>query len=182
MTVSVTPSPASLPVPRSGGEPAPDLAAGQQTGEPLARLVGPAGMLTAVQVCDRPCGPCPWRRDNADRAGYDNLPDYAAGTIPGEPDFGRPDPGDPYAPLGVLFGCHRHTADARLCAGHLAVVGHAHPLVRLGISIGLIDPAVLMPGDDWPALYDSYAQMLTATGHTPPPDPAPAQHDHHGDH
>lgn len=52
----------------------------------------------------------------------------------------------------------------RLCAGHVAVEGHAHPLIQLAIIEGLVDPAILTPGNDWPELYDSYQEMLDTVG------------------
>ena len=120
-----------------------------------------ASALISIRVPDGPCGPCPFKRTNAGK--FDNLPDYAAGTIPGRPDFGQAEPDDPPSPLGILFGCHRADTTV-LCAGHVAVVGHAHPAIRLGVSIGLIDPTALTPGEDWPELFDSYEEMVAATG------------------
>ncbi|MFG3423215.1 DUF6283 family protein [Micromonospora sp. NPDC048063] len=123
-----------------------------------------------MQNCARPCRPCPWRRDNADRYRYANLTEYAEGTVPREPGFGKPDDADPLAALGTLFACHAAAGGQHLCAGHLAVVGATHPLVRLGILWGLIDPAALEPGGDWPPLWDSYAEMIDAVG---PDSPVP---------
>lgn len=124
-----------------------------------------AGNLDPVRVCARPCGPCPWRRDNAGRKRYGNLPEYAAGTIPGEPGFGEPVDGDPQAALGTLFACHHISSDKpHVCAGHVAVVGRDHALVRLGVIWGLIDPATLEPGEDWPPMSDSYQEMIAAVG------------------
>ncbi|MFI2331557.1 DUF6283 family protein [Micromonospora aurantiaca] len=128
-----------------------------------------AGELVSVQVCSRPCGPCPWRKDNAGRYRYPNLRDYLDGTVPGEPGFGEVVDGDPTAALGVMFACHRIANDnAHLCAGWLAVYGADHPLVRLGIARGLIDPAALTPGKDWPELWGSAAEMLAAVGPNAP--------------
>ncbi|MEH1124836.1 DUF6283 family protein [Micromonospora sp. CPCC 206061] len=122
-----------------------------------------AGAPATVRVCARPCRSCPWRRDTAGRFRYDNLADYAAGTIPGAPGFGRPVDGDPAAAFGTLFACH-HLAEtsAHLCAGWLAVHGAEHPAVRLGLAVGLIDPAALTAGEDWPELFECAAEMLAA--------------------
>lgn len=129
-----------------------------------------AGELTTVEVCERPCAPCPWRRDNAARYRYANLREYLAGTIPGESDFRDLSADD--GPL--LFVCHattRRTAAQRLCAGWLAVVGADHPTIRLGVALDMLDPAALRPGDDWPSLWETAAEMLAAVG---PDAPAPA--------
>ncbi|MFJ2087554.1 DUF6283 family protein [Micromonospora chokoriensis] len=143
---------------------APPAADGPAVVEPPAGAAAGAGIgeLTAMQACARPCRSCPWRRDNAARYRYPNLTAYAEGTVPRQPGFGQADDADPYAQLGMLFACHAVTGGQHLCAGHLAVVGAAHPLVRLGIFMGLIDPAALESGDDWPPLWDSYAEMIAA--------------------
>ena len=128
------------------------------------------------QVLGRPCGPCPWVRANADRLCYPNLAAYAQDTIP-ELGFGPPTDDDPLAPLGTLFACH-HDTQNRLCAGHVATVGHAHPLIRLALIWRLLDPAVLTPGEDWPELFDDYQQMVDTVGHVQPAttiDPAATQ-------
>ncbi|ADL47600.1 DUF6283 family protein [Micromonospora aurantiaca (nom. illeg.)] len=104
------------------------------------------GALVAVQACSWPCPSCPWRKDNARRYRYPNLREYLAGTVPGEPDFGKPVDGDPLSALGTMFACHRIPNDnAHLCAGWLAAHGAEHPIARLGIAWGLIDPAALTP-------------------------------------
>ncbi|MEV0733968.1 DUF6283 family protein [Polymorphospora sp. NPDC050346] len=148
----ITPDPTPDTDPRGAGLP------------PVLRVR--AGGLVAAQVCKRPCPPCPWRRDNAGRRRYGNLPDYAAGTIPGRDGVGEPvDGDDPAAPFGVLFACHDIPADnPHLCAGHLALYGRDHPLVRYGIALGVIDPAVLEPQPEWPELFDSYEEMLASVG------------------
>ncbi|BCJ51825.1 hypothetical protein Asp14428_33000 [Actinoplanes sp. NBRC 14428] len=115
--------------------------------------------LVSTRVCDRPCGPCPFKRSNAGK--FANLAHYAAGTIPGRADFGQAEPDDPCSPFGILFACH-HADTNTLCAGHVAVVGREHPAVRLAVSMGLIDPAALIPGTDWPAMFSSYEEMIGA--------------------
>lgn len=136
--------------------------------DPLAGASSSANAAAqpVVQVLHRPCGPCPWVCANAERLTYPNLAEYAAGTIPSL-GFGETTAEDPLAPLGLLFACH-HDAKKRLCAAHVAVEGHAHPLIRLAIIEGLVDPAVLTPGEDWPELYDTYQEMLDTVGRSEP--------------
>ncbi|MFF4880217.1 DUF6283 family protein [Micromonospora sp. NPDC000668] len=137
-------------------------------GEPDGLCPGD-GLRASVRGSACPCRTCPWRLDTGGRVPCRNLSEYAAGTVPGEPGFGVDEPDDPHAALGLLFACHS-TAEAdvdTLCAGHLAVVGHAHPLVRLGAALGLIDPAVLDAGRGWPGLHASYEDMLAATDTRP---------------
>jgi len=108
---------------------------------------------------------------------YPNLAAYAHDTIP-ELGFGPATAADPLAKLGTLFAFH-HDSQSRLCAGHVSSVGHEHPLIRLAVIRGLIDPAALQPGDDWPSLY-AYQEMVETVGHaqdttaeqspSPPPD------------
>ncbi len=47
------------------------------------------------------------------------------------------------------------------------LVGHAHPIVRLAISLGYLDPDVLEAKPGWPPLFSSYQQMLGAVGAVP---------------
>jgi len=105
----------------------------------------------------QPCLSCPWRLDQDAR----DIPNFSltlaeslAGTCPDHrgmgPDFGAP-----------LFACHQSKVGAEVhCAGWLARVGHAHPGVRLAVTSGRLDPSHLEPGSDWPALHDSYAEVL----------------------
>ncbi|MEU3455304.1 DUF6283 family protein [Micromonospora sp. NPDC006766] len=165
-------TPASAPAPAVAPAPHGDApAAGPRSARPTVARVR-AGELVSVQVCDRPCRPCPWRKDNAGRYRYANLREYLAGTVPGEPGFGEVVDGDPLSALGTMFACHRiPNTNAHLCAGWLAVYGADHPLVRLGVIWGLIDPAALTPGDDWPEVWGSAAEMLAAVGPDAPVPP-----------
>ncbi|MEU1813248.1 DUF6283 family protein [Micromonospora aurantiaca (nom. illeg.)] len=164
-TPGSAPAPAGAPAPPGDGP-----AAGPHTTPTVARVR--AGELVAVRVCGRPCRTCAWRKDNARRYRYPNLRDYLGGTVPGEPDFGRPVDGDPLSALGTMFACHGIPNDnAHLCAGWLAAHGADHPLVRLGIAWGLIDPVALTPGEDWPDLWGSAAEMLAAVGPDAPAAP-----------
>lgn len=115
----------------------------------------------------RPCGgrqPCPWRLD------------APAGQFPRE----RWDAlrvtsrqADEYtghdAPIGApMFGCHATPGGReRVCAGWLAVEGMNHIGVRLALFTGALPRCALTPGEDWPALYRSYADLAAANGATP---------------
>lgn len=102
-----------------------------------------------------PCSSCPWRRDTAGRMAYPNLAEYAASTC-GQPGA--------EAPLGAdLFGCHKSTA-GELCAGWLAAAGYFHLTVRFAIATGHLEVSALEPGEGWPDLYGSYAEMAAANG------------------
>lgn len=105
----------------------------------------------------RPCGECPWRRDQP--AGrfpperYEELRGTSA-TPAGS------------APLGApMFACHK-TAEGReiACAGWLAVEGHGHVGVRLAVATGRLDPVALTPAPGWPGLYDTYDELAVANG------------------
>lgn len=112
----------------------------------------------------RPCGTCPWRRDVHDRWAYNNLDEYAEGTI-GQ--VGAD------APLGApMFACHKsRTEPGELCAGWLVVIGLNHVTVRLAVAIAALPPTVLEPGPDWPELVASY-QELTGIQAGGPAEPA----------
>lgn len=99
-----------------------------------------------------PCNECPWRRDTppgkfpAER--YEALK-ATAGTAGHE------------APLGApMFACHK-TAEGQeqACAGWLATVGIEHIGVRYAVVTGRIPGSALHPGDNWPELFDNYAEM-----------------------
>ena len=121
-----------------------------------------------------PCPGCPWRLDQDARS----IPNFSlelaqalAHTCPDArgmgPDFGA-----------AMFACHHSKAGAEVhCAGWLASVGHRHPVVRLSIARGQLDPAHLEPGPDWPALHENYGQVLEklrATAQPETPAAAPA--------
>lgn len=48
------------------------------------------------------------------------------------------------------------------CAGWLAAVGYEHLGIRFKLSTGSIPPEAMQPGDDWPPLFDNYAEMAAA--------------------
>lgn len=104
-----------------------------------------------------PCPSCPWRKDATaqDIPNFDlDLAERLAATCPDEqgmgPDFGA-----------SLFACHQSREGRdRPCAGWLAKVGHCHPVVRLAVRNGDLDPSTLAPKPEWPALHDSYGEVL----------------------
>ena len=44
--------------------------------------------------------------------------------------------------------------------GWLAMVGSAHPEVRIAVFRHELDPAALRPGADWPELHATYPEVL----------------------
>lgn len=68
------------------------------------------------------------------------------------PEFGAP-----------IFACHESKIGEEMaCASWLAQVGDRHPTVRLAVSFGDVEVAQLTPGDDWPALHDTWPDALVA--------------------
>jgi hypothetical protein len=116
--------------------------------------------MTRLRHPASPCGECPWRLDQP--AGrfpperYEALANTCGSRATGS------------APLDApLFACHK-TPEGRetACAGWLAVEGADHVGVRLAVVTGRLDAAALEPGDDWPALYPTFADMAHANGAT----------------
>jgi hypothetical protein len=102
-----------------------------------------------------PCGECPWRRDTEPgqfpACRYDAL--RATSDQPGL-----------QAPM---FGCHKGepgTSADLACAGWLAVAGAEHLAVRMAVITGRLEPEDLQPGENWPELFGSYAEMAEAQG------------------
>lgn len=104
-----------------------------------------------------PCRSCPWRVDQDAQAipNFDlDLAERLAATSPDARGFG-PDFGSPQ------FACHQSREGAEVvCAGWLAVVGAAHPQVRMQVIRGQLDPAALEPGDGWPELHGSFVEVI----------------------
>ena len=102
-----------------------------------------------------PCAECPFRRDTEPgqfpACRYQALQDTA----------GRPG-GE--APLGApLFACHKSPEGREeACAGWLAVAGYDHLGVRLAVAMGKLPASAVMPGEDWPELFGSYAETAAA--------------------
>lgn len=99
-----------------------------------------------------PCRECPFRRDTKPgqfpACRYEALRDTA-----GEPGA--------EAPLGApLFACHKSPEGREeACAGWLAVAGAEHIGARLAVAMNRLPASALSPGEDWPELFDSYAEM-----------------------
>lgn len=113
----------------------------------------------------RPCRTCPWRLDQDASA----IPGFSlqkaeglANTCPGangwSVELGRP-----------MFACHQSTDGAEVvCAGWLAVEGRAHVGVRVNVALGEIDAAALNPGEDWPEMHRSFAEVIAKLRATAP--------------
>lgn len=99
----------------------------------------------------QPCKTCPWRtgQDATEIPGFDvdlveRLERCAEDSID--------------APQ---FGCHQsRPGEEFVCAGWLAVCGWDSLSVRLALARGEYDKEQLQPGDDWPELEGSLADVL----------------------
>lgn len=100
----------------------------------------------------RPCDECPWRKDcEPGRFEPERWAVLAESSLDIRTNFG-PEFG------AILFACHKSPEGGeRACAGWLAVEGVAHPTVRLSVAMGALPESALRPGDDWPALHESFA-------------------------
>lgn len=111
--------------------------------------------MTDLPRRKRPCKECPWRKDTEPgqfpACRYDALENTTG-------DRGRE------APIGApMFACHKSPEGREeACAGWLAAVGYEHLGVRLAVAMGRLDPGALLPGEDWPELFESYEAMRTA--------------------
>jgi hypothetical protein len=107
-----------------------------------------------VRVPGRPCSNCPWRRDVP--AGEFPMERYealreCAGEGPGR-EAGLDAP---------VFACHKSRDGGEFpCAGYLAAVGRSSLRVRMLAAYGLIPAEALDPGEDWPALFETYEEMM----------------------
>ena len=118
-----------------------------------------------INKLSTPCASCPWRADAtaADIPNFDlGLAERLAATCPDErgmgPDF-----------FAGIFACHQSRIDEEFaCAGWLAMVGHAHPRVRMAVGDGKVDIDALEPGKDWPPLHETYGEVLTKLRATTP--------------
>ncbi len=114
---------------------------------------------TTLGAAGRPCRACPWRVDSHPR----DIPSFdhdkaegLVGTCPDEQGFG-PEYGTP------MFACHESPdGKEKACAGWLATVGAHHPGVRAAVLFGHLDESRLAPGEDWPALHPSFAEVIGA--------------------
>jgi hypothetical protein len=110
-----------------------------------------------MKAAKAPCVACPWRVE----ASAGNIPNFSlelaeglSRTCPDErgrgPEFGA-----------SIFACHESKQGSEFaCAGWLATQGDAHPGVRLAIVQGRLSPDRLRPAPGWPALHESFAQMI----------------------
>jgi hypothetical protein len=110
-----------------------------------------------MKTAGKPCASCPWRRE----ASADGIPNFnmalaekLAGTCPDHQGMG-PDVG------ASMFACHQsNQGEEFACAGWLAQVGERHPMVRLAVLSGRLDPKALEPGKEWPELHENYQEVL----------------------
>lgn len=108
-----------------------------------------------------PCSECPWRRD-VPPGQFPSTRYQALEKTHGGPGH--------EAPLDApWFGCHKMPAyvepgEEVACAGWLAVEGIQHLGVRLAVSAGAVPAEALRPGEGWPELFGSYAEMAAAQG------------------
>lgn len=109
----------------------------------------------AIPRARRPCDECPWRTDSD--PGQFSLERFEAlratsGGPGAEAQFGAP-----------VFACHKSAEGREIaCAGWLATAGADHLGMRLAVCLDRLDAAALVPGEDWPQLYGSYAEMFAA--------------------
>ncbi len=116
---------------------------------------------SAEAVRRLPCRSCPWRLS----ASAEEIPGFSlelaeqlTGTC-GEP--GREAPAD-----AAWFACHQSREGAEVpCAGWLAAAGRFHLGVRLAVLQGRLAIAALEPGGGWPALHESYEDVLAKLRH-----------------
>lgn len=106
-----------------------------------------------------PCAECPWRRDqpagrfSAER--YELLRSSCQDQETGET-----------APMDApMFACHKSLEGREIaCAGWLAVEGSGHVRVRLAVVRAEISIRALEPGEGWPELYPSFAELARVNG------------------
>lgn len=102
----------------------------------------------------QPCPGCPWRRD----AHAEEIPNFSlklaeglAATSPDEQGMGP----DSFAPQ---FACHQSKdGEEIVCAGWLAAVGEAHPMVRMAVLRGDLPEGAL---DHKPELHETYQEVI----------------------
>lgn len=109
-----------------------------------------------------PCDECPIRVDNAGNPASqfpaarwaeltETVPDPVTAASPG---LGTP-----------MFGCHKGapgTDTDVACAGWLARFGAGHVTVRLAVAAGRLPAAALEPGENWPPLHRTWAEVVAA--------------------
>lgn len=109
-----------------------------------------------------PCDECPFRKDNADNpdAKFSAERWTALAVAVRDPATGhQPMPGD------EMFGCHKGAPGSNAdlaCAGWLARFGVDHVGVRLTVARGRLPEDALEPGSNWPALYQTWDDVVAA--------------------
>jgi hypothetical protein len=110
-----------------------------------------------IKVSGRPCESRPWSKDRDAR----DIPEFSlemaenlAATCPDErgmgPDF-----------VAKWFARHLSREGSELpCASWLAMVGDAHPSVRMALRDGRLSPEAIRPASDGPVLHESYREVL----------------------
>lgn len=104
----------------------------------------------------QPCPSCPWRVDQDSRGipGFCMEKAEALARTSRRGEFG-PELGDPQ------FACHQsRPGEEIVCAGWLAVEGHAHPGARLNVALGHVPEEALAPGEDWPDLEPDFQHVI----------------------
>lgn len=107
----------------------------------------------------RPCPSCPWRVDQDAQVipGFVlDLAEDLAGTC------ASTRPNHESVPLGEpMFGCHQsRPGEEFVCAGWLAVEGSGHLSARFSVMNGTMPIEALHPGEGWPELHGSYAEVI----------------------
>lgn len=105
-----------------------------------------------------PCDECPIRADNTDNP-KSKFPAerWQALSVSVRHDGHQPGFGDP------LFGCHKGapgTDEDLACAGWLARFGDDHIAVRLAVAQGRLSDDALGPGETWPPLHETWADVV----------------------
>ena len=109
----------------------------------------------------RPCPECPWRRDTPPGQFPAHRYEALRATAPTKGPYGREEAGlsDP------MFACHKSAEGQEIaCAGWLAVCGVDHLRVRVAVAMRELPACALRPGEDWPALFETYDEMAAAQG------------------
>jgi hypothetical protein len=108
-----------------------------------------------------PCNECPVRADNCDNP-RSKFPAGKWRDLRASIDDGT---GGSSAMIAPIFGCHKGEpgSDADLaCAGWLAAFGERSLPVRLALAMGRLHPGALAPAPTWPALYETWDDMVAA--------------------
>lgn len=120
--------------------------------------------MRCLKVPRVPCPSCPWRVDQ-DAAAIPNfdleLAEDLADSCPDErgqgPGYGAP-----------VFACHQSKPVQEVyCAGWLMAVGSAHPMIRLAVLQGKLEPEALRPVPGI-KLHTSFRQVIEKLRATTP--------------